>query len=99
MRIIEHWIAGKTTAGAAVRTAPVYNPATGQQSAEVALGSRGDVEAGIAAARVPFPAWSQPSVSRLSKVLFAFRELVNQAARQIAESITDEHGKVLIDAR
>jgi malonate-semialdehyde dehydrogenase (acetylating) / methylmalonate-semialdehyde dehydrogenase len=98
MRIIEHWIAGKTTAGAAVRTAPVYNPATGQQSAEVVLGSREDVEAAIAAAREAFPAWSQTSVSRRSKVLFAFREVLNQAATQIAESITDEHGKVLSDA-
>jgi malonate-semialdehyde dehydrogenase (acetylating)/methylmalonate-semialdehyde dehydrogenase len=63
MRIIEHWIAGKITASAAVRTAPVYNPATGQQSAEVVLGSREDVEAAIAAAREAFPGWSQSSVS------------------------------------
>jgi malonate-semialdehyde dehydrogenase (acetylating)/methylmalonate-semialdehyde dehydrogenase len=98
MRIIEHWIAGKTTAGTADRTAPVYNPATGQQSAEVVLGSRADVQAAIVAARDAFPVWSQTSVSRRSKVLFAFREQVNQAAGQIAESITDEHGKVLSDA-
>jgi malonate-semialdehyde dehydrogenase (acetylating) / methylmalonate-semialdehyde dehydrogenase len=30
--------------------------------------------------------------------MFAFRELVNQAVQKIAESITDEHGKVLSDA-
>src|SRR6202012_1521095 len=76
----------------------VYNPATGQQSAEVVLGSRDDVAAAIAAAREAFPAWSQTSLSRRSKVLFAFRELVNQAAGDIAAAITDEHGKGPSDA-
>ena len=48
MRTIEHWIAGKTTTGVADRTAPVYNPATGDQQAEVVLGSdASDVEAAI----------------------------------------------------
>ena len=37
-------------------------------------------------------------MSRRTKVLFAFRELVNAHASEIAELITDEHGKVLSDA-
>ena len=98
MKTIEHWIAGKATAGTDGRTAPVYNPATGQQQAEVLLGSKGDVDAAIAAAADAFPEWSQTSISKRTKVLFAFRELVNRHARDIAELITDEHGKVLSDA-
>jgi len=98
MRTIEHWIAGKTTTGTAERTAPVFNPATGAQQAEVLLGSVNDVQAAIAAAADAFPEWSQTSVTKRSKILFAFRELVNQHAKEIAELITDEHGKVLSDA-
>jgi malonate-semialdehyde dehydrogenase (acetylating) / methylmalonate-semialdehyde dehydrogenase len=60
--------------------------------------SSAHVEAAIAAAREAFLAWSQTSVSRRSKILLAFRELVNQAVQEIAESITDERGKVLSDA-
>ena len=37
-------------------------------------------------------------MSRRTKILFAFRELVNANAREIAEAITDEHGKVVSDA-
>ena len=37
MRTIEHWIAGKPAAGSSDRTGPVYNPATGEQQAEVLL--------------------------------------------------------------
>jgi malonate-semialdehyde dehydrogenase (acetylating)/methylmalonate-semialdehyde dehydrogenase len=98
LRTIEHWIGGTTTAGSSGRIAPVWDPATGQQQAEVVLASRSDVEQAIEAARGAFPGWSQTSLSKRSKVLFAFRELVNQHAAQIAELITDEHGKVLSDA-
>ncbi len=98
MRTVPHWIAGKTTTGSSDRTAPVFNPATGQQQAEVLLGSVGDVESAIAAARDAFPEWSQTSVSKRAKILFAFRELVNAQAAELAGLITDEHGKVLSDA-
>ncbi len=98
MRTIEHWIAGKSTAGTSERTAPVWNPATGAQQAEVVLGSRADVEAGVAAARDAFAEWSQASLSKRTKVLFSFREILNSRAGELAEVITDEHGKVLSDA-
>lgn len=98
MRTIEHWIAGKPTTGSSDRVGAVYNPATGEQQAEVLLGSVGDVESAIAAAADAFPAWSQTSVSARTKILFRFRELVNSNAAEVAELITDEHGKVLSDA-
>jgi malonate-semialdehyde dehydrogenase (acetylating)/methylmalonate-semialdehyde dehydrogenase len=98
LRTIEHWIAGKTTSGSSDRTAPVFNPATGQQQAEVCLGSAADVEAAIAAAKDAFGEWSQTSLSRRTKVLFGFRELLNANVSRLAELITDEHGKVLSDA-
>ena len=98
MKTIEHWIAGKPTTGISERISPVYNPATGQQQAEVLLADVSDVEAAIAAAKDAFPDWSQTSISKRTKVLFAFREIVNARAKEIASSITDEHGKVLSDA-
>ena len=98
MRTIEHWIAGKSTTGISDRTAPVFNPATGEQQAEVLLADVSDVEAAIAASRDAFPVWSQTSISKRTKVLFAFREIVNARAEEIASAITDEHGKVLSDA-
>ena len=98
MRTIQHWIAGELTSGSGDRPSPVFNPATGEVQAEVLLGSQGDVDAAIDSAWDAFPGWSQTSVSARTKVLFAFRELVNANAQRIAEAITDEHGKVLSDA-
>ncbi len=98
MRTIEHWIAGKVTSGISDRTAPVFNPATGGQQAEVVLAEAADVDSAVAAAGEAFESWSQTSVSARTKVLFAFRELVNTHADELAGLITDEHGKVLSDA-
>jgi malonate-semialdehyde dehydrogenase (acetylating)/methylmalonate-semialdehyde dehydrogenase len=98
VKSIEHWIAGKATTGRSDRTAAVYNPATGEQQAEVVLASADDVAAAVAAAKDAFDEWSQTSISKRAKILFAFRELVNAHARELAELITDEHGKVLSDA-
>ena len=100
MRTIEHWVGGSLRGGAdgaggGGRTSPVWNPATGEQQAEVVLAEAADVDAAVAAARDAFAGWSQTSVSARTKVLFAFRELVNAHAQELAELITDEHGQRL----
>jgi malonate-semialdehyde dehydrogenase (acetylating) / methylmalonate-semialdehyde dehydrogenase len=99
MRTIEHWIGGKPTSGNPAGTAPVWDPATGAQQAEVVLGSAGDVAEAVRVAAAAFEEWSQSSLSRRAKVLFAFRELATARAGELAELVSSEHGKVLSDAR
>ena len=98
MRTIEHWIDGRTTSGASARHSPVFNRATGEQQAQVVLATAGDVDAAVASAAKAFEAWGQASLSKRAKTLFAFRELVNARAKDLAEIISDEHGKVVSDA-
>src|SRR3954468_1388121 len=99
MRTIEHWIGGKLTAEGWSRTSVVYNPATGQPQADVLLATQNDVNAAVSAAKDASAEWSQSSLSKRTKILFAFRELVNQHQDEFAALITAEHGKVLSDAR
>jgi malonate-semialdehyde dehydrogenase (acetylating)/methylmalonate-semialdehyde dehydrogenase len=98
MRTVQHWISGTETSGGSTRTAPVFNPATGAQQAEVVLAETSDVDTAVAAAKDAFVEWGQASLSRRTKVLFAFRELVNANIPALAEIVSDEHGKVLSDA-
>lgn len=98
MRTIEHWIGGAATRAGSTRTAPVWNPATGEQQADVLLASPADVDVAVSAAAKAFESWSQASLTQRTKVLFAFRELVHRHARELAEIIADEHGKVVYDA-
>jgi len=98
MATIEHWIGGEFTAGASTRRGAVFNPATGRQQHEVVLAAAADVDAAVTAAATAFQTWSQASLSRRTKVLFAFRELVNDNVGRLAGIVSDEHGKVLSDA-
>jgi malonate-semialdehyde dehydrogenase (acetylating) / methylmalonate-semialdehyde dehydrogenase len=99
VKTIEHWIGGKTTSASSTRTSPVWNPATGEQQAQVVLATKADVAEAVSVAAAAFEEWSQASLSRRTKVLFNFRELVNQHQEAFADLITAEHGKVLPDAR
>ncbi|MFK4835199.1 CoA-acylating methylmalonate-semialdehyde dehydrogenase [Microbacterium sp. ZW T2_14] len=97
-RVIPHWIDGAERASTSGRTAPVYNPATGAVSAQVALADRAEIDAAIASAVRGYEVWSQFSLARRQSVLFSFRELLNTRKRELAEIITAEHGKVVSDA-
>jgi len=98
-RTVRHRIGGEETSGASSRTSPVWDPATGEQQAEVVLAEAADVDAAVAAARAAFAEWSQASVSRRAKVMFAFRELLAGKVEELARIVSSEHGKVLEDAK
>ena len=97
-RRISHWIDGRTTPGRSGRTAPVYNPATGQRSADVDLASRDEINDAVAKAVAASRDWRHASLSARSAVLFAFRDLLHERTDELAAVITAEHGKVLSDA-
>ena len=99
MRTIEHWIGGALTSGASTRFSPVWNPATGEQQARVALAEVADVENAIAAAHKAAAGWQDTSLSRRTSLLFSFRDLVDRHSDELARIVADEHGKVLADAR
>jgi malonate-semialdehyde dehydrogenase (acetylating)/methylmalonate-semialdehyde dehydrogenase len=99
MREIGHWIGGAETPGTSGRKGPVFQPATGEVQAEVAYADTVDVDAAVQAAAKASDAWRETSLVARSRVLFAFRELLHRNVDALAELITDEHGKVLADAR
>jgi malonate-semialdehyde dehydrogenase (acetylating)/methylmalonate-semialdehyde dehydrogenase len=98
MRIINHWIDGSPTAGAATRVGPVFNPATGSQTAEVPLASSADVDAAVRSAKSAFETWRYSSLTQRQNIRFAFRELVAARKLDIAKLLTAEHGKTIDDA-
>jgi malonate-semialdehyde dehydrogenase (acetylating) / methylmalonate-semialdehyde dehydrogenase len=99
LRTVQHRISGQETAGGSTRTAPVFDPATGEQQAEVLLAEREDVDAAVQVAKRAFETWGDVSLSRRARVMFAFRELVNKHTDEITRIVSSEHGKVLEDAK
>jgi malonate-semialdehyde dehydrogenase (acetylating)/methylmalonate-semialdehyde dehydrogenase len=95
---IAHWIDGRPAAGSSGRHSPVFNPATGLQTGEVALASAQEVNDAVASAKAAAREWRSSSLSRRAGVLFAFRELLHARTDELAQLVTAEHGKVLSDA-
>lgn len=99
MNHIAHHVNGKPFAGTSQRTQAVFNPATGQQTATVALANAADVNTAVAAAKAAFPAWADTPPIRRARVMFKFLELVRANEDALAEALTKEHGKVFTDAK
>ena len=96
---IMNWISGAQVQATSGQQLPVYNPATGVVTGQVQLASHADVDAAVAAAKAAFPAWSNLSPLRRSRVLNRFLALLNEHRDELARLITAEHGKVFTDAQ
>jgi malonate-semialdehyde dehydrogenase (acetylating)/methylmalonate-semialdehyde dehydrogenase len=96
--IVGHWIGDQHTTSTSGRTAPVYDPALGVVTKQVALANQSEINAAIAAAKEAFISWKDVPQAKRQQIMFKFRELLNERKGELAEIITSEHGKVLSDA-
>jgi malonate-semialdehyde dehydrogenase (acetylating)/methylmalonate-semialdehyde dehydrogenase len=96
-KIVGHFINGADVADDN-RPLPVTNPATGEVTKHVAMATRNTVEDAIAAAEAAFPAWRDTPPQKRAKVMFRFKQLLEEHADEIVAALTDEHGKVIEDA-
>ena len=96
MTILPHIIAGKPVSGS--EGSPVFNPATGEQSATVLSGGQAEIDAAVAAAKAAFPAWAATTPARRAKVMFEFRRIMEARKDELARTISAEHGKTHADA-
>ena len=99
MNIIEHFVNGKKFLGDSKRTSKVFNPATGEQSAEVKLASTKDMNNAIEAAKIAFASWSKKPPLQRARVMFKFKEIIEKNFEELTKLIVSEHGKVFDDAK
>ena len=99
MNIIQHFVNGKKFSGDSKRISKVFNPATGEQTAEVKLASIKDMDTAVEAARTAFISWSKKPPLQRARVMFKFKELIEKNFDEITKIIVSEHGKVYEDAK
>ncbi|MBL8563628.1 MAG: CoA-acylating methylmalonate-semialdehyde dehydrogenase [Gemmobacter sp.] len=99
MKEIGHWINGKMVAGTSGKFADVYNPATGEIQARVALASEAELAQAIADAEKAQLKWGATNPQRRARVFMEFGRLINAHMDELAELVSREHGKTLPDAR
>ena len=98
-RLVHHYINGQAVTDPDEAALPVYNPATGRVTRQVALASKATVEQAIGAAEAAYPGWRQTPPMKRARIMFAFKETLERHANEIISLLTEEHGKVLDDAR
>jgi methylmalonic acid semialdehyde dehydrogenase len=98
MQIIENAIGGKRVVSNSDRRQPVFNPATGEEIAELRLSSVDEINAAVAAAKAAQPAWGNTPPLKRVRPMFRFKDLLDRYAGDIAREISREHGKTHDDA-
>ena len=99
MNLIEHFVNGEITKGSSKKKSKVFNPATGEQTAEVILASKADVDLAVEKAKKAFTDWSRKPPAQRARIIFKFKELVEKNSDEIIKLIVSEHGKVYEDAK
>ena len=99
MKEIHHWIDGKEVAGKSGRYSDIYNPATGELQARVALATADELNAAIESAARAQVGWAATNPQRRARVMMKLGQLINENMDKLAELVSLEHGKTLPDAR
>nr|WP_106752010.1 CoA-acylating methylmalonate-semialdehyde dehydrogenase [Pannonibacter carbonis] len=99
MKKIGHFIGGKHVEGTSGRFADVYNPATGEVQAQVALATKAEMRAAVENAASAQPAWAAQNPQKRARVLMKFVDLLHRDMDKLAEALSREHGKTIPDAK
>ena len=76
MKTIQHFVNGKSFSGQSRKVGKIFNPATGEQSAEVKLASSKDVKEAVDSAKKAFDSWSNTTPLQRARIMFRFKELI-----------------------
>jgi malonate-semialdehyde dehydrogenase (acetylating)/methylmalonate-semialdehyde dehydrogenase len=94
-----NYIGGEWLTASGAGTSPVYNPSTGETISETPMGGAREVDDAVNAAHAAFPAWWETPPTERARVFFRFKMLLEDNFEALAQSVTREHGKTLVEAR
>ena len=96
---LSHFINGQGVAGRSGRFNDVFDPARGQVIARAPVANATEVGAAVAAAKAAFPAWSETPPLVRARLMFKFKNLLEDHLDEIAALITRDHGKLFSDSK
>lgn len=98
MQIVGNFINGHMTLSSSGAFLPVINPANGEIIRKVTQSTYQEMQEAISSAHQAFPAWAATPPLRRARILFKFKELIENNRQELATLISSEHGKVISDA-
>src|SRR5690606_26568230 len=91
--VFRHYINGAFVDSADGAALPVYEPATGAEYAQVADGSRTEVDAAVDAARAAFPAWAALGAEARAALLNRIADGIDARGAEFAAAESRDTGK------
>ena len=99
MRSITHFIGGEVAPQAGARTGDVFDPSTGQVQAKVDLADAALLNKAVENAKTAQVGWAATNPQRRARVMFRYKELIEQNMDELAHLLSLEHGKVIADSK
>lgn len=92
-------IGGEWVDSKATEFGEIFNPSTGEVIGKVPLGKADDVDKAVQAAQKAFEEWKEVPIVERARLMFRFKNLLDENYEEIARCVTREHGKTLPEAR
>ena len=92
-RTLQNFVDGRYVDAVGSTTAPLINPATGEEFAQAPVSGSGDIDAACAAARRAFEKWRDTTPSERSLALFRIADAIEQRADEVVRAEVENTGK------
>lgn len=96
---LHNFIGGTWKEAEGKRYVPVWNPANGEQLAEVNLSSKADVNEAVKAAKEAQKGWALVPAPKRADYLYTIGQMMKEKKEHLAQVLTKEMGKVIEEAR
>ena len=93
------YINGQWQTSGATEFQDVHNPATAEVVAQTPLGGANEVNAAVEAAAAAYPEWRRTPPQDRIQYLFKLKQLFENHFEELAQLITIENGKTLVESR
>jgi malonate-semialdehyde dehydrogenase (acetylating) / methylmalonate-semialdehyde dehydrogenase len=98
MKKIENYIDGKIVSNSN-RLLSVYDPSTGEEISKVVLSDINDFNETVKSAKKAQTEWGKFTPLKRSRVIYKYKQLIEENIEELAKLVSIEHGKTLDDAK
>ncbi|CAH1173939.1 unnamed protein product [Phaedon cochleariae] len=92
------FIDGKFLNSKATEWVDLFDPATNKLVTQVPISTNDEMEAAVESSKTAFRSWSKTSVLTRQQLMLKFQAVIRRDIKKLAQNITLEQGKTLIDA-
>uniref|UniRef100_A0A7R9IAC7 Probable methylmalonate-semialdehyde/malonate-semialdehyde dehydrogenase [acylating], mitochondrial n=1 Tax=Timema tahoe TaxID=61484 RepID=A0A7R9IAC7_9NEOP len=92
------FIDGKFVESQTTKWIDLHNPATNEIVTRIPKTTNSEMESAVQSAKEAYKTWSRTSILSRQQIMFRFQDIIRKNIKELAQNITTEQGKTLVDA-